>query len=384
MPIIERSEEDEMILKAVGRIASEFGHARFAEAGRTGEDATELWQQLAEAGFVGVTIPHEYGGSGQGVSSLSLVLEETAAQGCPMMNLVAFTVYISVLIKHGSDAQKRQWLPGLADGSKRLAFAVTEPNAGTNTHNLQTRAEKTATGWKINGSKYYITGVDHAEGIMVVAKTGQEPVSGRGQLSLFMVPADAPGVTKAVIPTDMRSPDKQYTLFFEDVCVDHDAMVGNEGEGLKVVFSGLNAERIIVASLCNGLSRYAIDKAASYARERTVWRAPIGTHQAIAHPLAEAYARLQASLLMTQRAAAIYDAGEDAGEASNTAKFIAADLSVFALDRAIQTHGGNGMAQEYGLADLWFIARVQQIAPVSREMTLNYFAQNSLKLGKSY
>jgi len=384
MPIVERTQEEEMILKAVGQIAEEYGPARFTQVAREGEDTKELWDNLAKAGFIGITIPEEYGGGGQGVGALSLVLEETAAKGCPMMNMVAFSVYVTVLIKHGSEEQKRRWLPGLADGSKRLAFAVTEPNAGTNTHNLQTRAEKTSTGWKISGSKYYITGVEHASGILVVAKTGEDPVTGRGKLSLFMVPADTPGITKSLIPTDMRSPDLQYTVFFEDVCVGDDAMVGGEGEGLKVAFSGLNAERIIVASLCNGLSRYAIEKASNYARERTVWKAPIGTHQAIAHPLAEAYARLQSSLLMTQRAGQIYDSGEDAGEASNIAKLIAADLATFALDRAIQTHGGNGMAQEYGLAALWFIARVQHIAPVSREMTLNFFAQNSLKLGKSY
>jgi len=384
MPIVERTEEERMILDAVGQIAADYGPTRFAQAGRAGEDTTELWNNLARAGFIGITIPEEFGGSGQGVGALSLVLEETAARGCPMMNMVAFSVYVTVLIKHGSEAQKRQWLPGLADGTKRLAFAVTEPNAGTNTHKVQTRAERTESGWKISGSKYYITGLEHASGILVVAKTGEDPVTGRGKLSLFMVPADAPGISKSLIPTDMRSPDLQYTLFFEDVCVGEDAIVGKEGEGLKMVFSGLNAERIIVASLCNGLSRYAIDRGAAYARERSVWKAPIGTHQAIAHPLAEAYARLQSSLLMTQRASRIYDAGEDAGEASSIAKLIAADLATFALDRAIQTHGGNGMAQEYGLAVLWFIARVQHIAPVSREMTLNYFAQNSLDLGKSY
>lgn len=384
MAIVERREEEHLILDAVGRISSEFGHKKFADSARAGQDATELWARLAEGGFIGISIPEEYGGGGQGVGALSLVLEESAAKGCPMMNLVAYTVYMSVLVKHGSEAQKRAWLPGLADGSKRLAFAVTEPNAGTNTHNLQTRADRTPEGWSITGSKYYITGVDHAEAILVVASTGRDEATGRGKLSLFMVPVDAPGISKSLIATDMRSPDRQYMLYFDGVKVGPDDMVGGEGKGLKVVFSGLNAERIIVASLCNGLSRYSLDKAASYARERTVWKTPIGAHQAIAHPLAEAYARLQSSILMTRRAAEIYDAGGDAGEASNIAKFLAADLAVFALDRAIQTHGGNGMAQEYGLADLWFIARVQQIAPVSREMTLNYLAQHALGLARSY
>jgi len=384
MAFIERSPEDTMILDAVAKVAGNFGHKEFMKAARKGDDATGLWQGLAQNGFIGISVPEEFGGGGQGVKALALVLEETAAQGCPMMNMVAFSVYCSVLVHHGSPEQQKAWLPGLCDGSKRMAFAVTEPNAGTNTHNLQTKAEKHGNGWKLNGTKYYITGVDVAEGILVVARTGEDPVTGRGKLSLFIVPADAPGLTKTVIETDINTPDRQYTLFFEDVIVPADAMVGSEGDGLKVVFSGLNAERIIVAALCNGMARYAIDKAATYARERTVWKAPIGTHQAIAHPLAEAYARLQVSLLTTARAAEMYEAGEDAGEASNIAKFMAADMAVFALDRAIQTHGGNGMAQEYGLADLWFIARVQQIAPVSREMTLNYFAAHSLKLGRSY
>jgi hypothetical protein len=382
--LVERAGEDRQILEAVAKVTAQFGHKAFMSAARKGEDAAPLWKSLAEQGFIGISIPEAYGGAGQGVSALSLILEETAAQGCPMMNMVAFSVYVSVLIKHGSEAQKMYWLPRLASGQARMAFAVTEPNAGTNTSNLQTRAVREGDDWCLSGTKYYITGVDVAEGILVVARTGENPKTGRGLLSLFIVPVDAPGLTRTPIPTEINTPDRQYTLFFDNVRLKNEALVGKEGDGLKVVFSGLNAERIIVASLCNGMARYAIERACEYARTRKVWNAPIGTHQAIAHPLAEAYARLQASLLLTQRAADIYDSGQDAGEPSNIAKFIAADMAVFALDRAIQTHGGNGMAQEYGLADLWFIARVQQIAPVSREMTLNYFAQHSLNLGRSY
>jgi alkylation response protein AidB-like acyl-CoA dehydrogenase len=218
-----------------------------------------------------------------------------------------------------------------------------------------------------------------------VARTGVDETSGRGLLSLFVVDVDAPGLSRQELPTAPRNADKQWLLFFDGVEVGEDRLVGQEHWGLKVVFDGLNPERIMTASLALGAGRRALEQAASYARERVVWSAPIGTHQGISHPLAEAKIELELAALMTRKACALYDAGaKGAGEASNMAKYAAAEAGIKCIDQAIQTHGGNGLALEYGLADMYWGVRTMRIAPVSREMILNYVAEHSLGLPRSY
>jgi alkylation response protein AidB-like acyl-CoA dehydrogenase len=298
--------------------------------------------------------------------------------------MVLLTVAICVLARHGSPEHKREWLPRIASGQARLSFAITEPDAGTNSHNIRTRAERSGDGWRLSGTKHYITGINEADAVIVVARTAEEGAGRKGALSMFLLPADAPGLTWTPLETALVAHEKQFTVHFDNVAVGAGALLGREGEGLKNAFSGLNPERIVVAGMCNGITRYSLQAASAYARDRQVWGVPIATHQAIAHPLAQAYAQLKLAQLATQRAAQLFDQGQDAGEASNLAKFAAADAAVFALDRAIQTHGGNGVSRDFGLADLWFATRLQQIAPVSREMILNYFAQHALGLGKSY
>lgn len=381
---VERDAALDTLAESVRRIARNYGHAAFADSARRGEDAPELWKALAAAGYLGVSIPEEFGGGGGGVEELALVIEELSSEGCPVMLFPVLAVTASVLSAHGSPEQKAAWLPGLADGSRWLSFAITEPDAGTNSFAVTTTARREGDRWVLRGSKYYITGADRADGFLVVARTGTDDATGRHLLSLFLVPADANGIEMTHIPTELTSPEKQFVLHFDEVPLDAGALVGEEGHGLRLAFSGLNPERVIVASLCNGIARYALRRAAEYVRDRNVWGRPTGTHQAVAHPLAEAYARTELARLATQRAARLYDDGQDAGEASNLAKLAAADVAVDALDRAIQVHGGNGISREYGLADLWFIARVQKIVPVSREMILNYFAQHKLGLPKSY
>jgi alkylation response protein AidB-like acyl-CoA dehydrogenase len=220
--------------------------------------------------------------------------------------------------------------------------------------------------------------------MLVVARNGDAPASERSSLSLFIVPTDAPGISLTPIDAALKSPEKQFTVFFDDVLLEPDALIGEPGAGLRQVFAGLNPERVCAAAINNGIARYAIGRGAQYAQERTVWKTPIGSHQGVAHPLAESYIGVQAARLLTARAAQLYDIGEDAAEAANMAKFSAAESSLKALDQAIQVLGGNGLSNEYGLADLWFIARLHKTAPVSREMILNYIAQHSLGLDKSY
>ena len=237
----------------------------------------------------------------------------------------------------------------------------------------------------MRGKKYFISAVDEADALLVVARGETVDARGRATLSLFIVPTDAKGITATKIDTALQVPETQFTVFFDEVELDEGALIGSEGEGLRQVFAGLNPERVCAAAINNGIARFALEQAAQYASERKVWDVPIGAHQGVAHPLAKAYMAVQQARLMTARAAQLYDLGSpEAGEAANVAKFAAADASLEALDQAIQVHGGNGLTLEYGLADLWFIARLHKTAPVSREMILNFVAQHSLGLPKSY
>jgi alkylation response protein AidB-like acyl-CoA dehydrogenase len=300
--------------------------------------------------------------------------------------LVAPAICGELLTKFGNDEQKERWLSPLASGTK-MVFAITEPDAGTNSHNISTAATRDGDVYRLNGAKTFISGVDEAPAMIVVTRTSTEEGTGRGQLSLFVVDTDTPGIERTLIPVEIKAPEKQYQLFFDNVEVPADRLLGDEGEGLRQVFQGLNPERIMTASIGTGIGRYALGRASEYANERRVWDVPIGRHQGVAHPLAIAKIELELARLMTLKAAWMHDHATDrvaAGEAANMAKYAAAEAGIRCLDTAIQTHGGNGMATEYGLADLWGTARLLRIAPVSREMVLNFVAQQSLGLPKSY
>lgn len=384
-PLVDTADHHRALRESVGRLVEKFGRAYFQECVKTGAEPEALWNELGEAGFLGVHIPEAFGGSGGGLADLNVVIEECAAQGCPMLALVIASICAPIISAYGSEDLKARWLPGLASGKLRMAFAITEPDAGTNTHRVKTQVRRDGNGWVMSGAKYWTSGIDASQAVMVVARDPEmETDDGRSALSLFVVPTDTPGITLQQIDAAVQSTERQFFVFFDDVRLEADALVGGRGEGLRQVFSGLNPERVAAAAINNGISRYAIAKAAQYAKDRSVWKTPIGAHQGVAHPLAESYVGVQAARLLTARAAQLYDIGEDAGEAANMAKFAAADASLKALDQAIQTHGGNGLSYEYGLADLWFIARLHKTAPVSREMILNYVSQHSLGLPKSY
>jgi alkylation response protein AidB-like acyl-CoA dehydrogenase len=376
------SDELSMLRQTLQRLRSSHGHAYYADRTRAGGKLEALWRQMAELGLLGVNVPQEYGGAGAGVTELAVVCEELGAIGCPLLMLIVSAgICASILVRHGTEEQKRAWLPRFAAGEAKMAFAITEPNAGSNSHRLETTAKRRGDEYVLHGSKCFISGADEAAAILVVARTDTGDKKG---LSLFIVPSDAPGLERQPIPFEIASPEKQFALFFEEVVVPARDRIGEEGNGLKVVFSGLNPERITAAATANGIARYALDKAVRYATERRVWDAPIASHQGIAHPLAQAKVDLELARLMATKAAWLYDRGLDAGEASNMAKLSAAEAALKALDQSIQTHGGNGLTSEYGLADLWGIARLLRTAPVSREMILNFVAQHSLGLPRSY
>jgi alkylation response protein AidB-like acyl-CoA dehydrogenase len=386
---MEFAETDErtMLRAAVRDIAARFGHDYYAGQARSGGRTTELWDAIAAPGFLGVHLPERYGGGGEGMSELQVVCEEVAAQGCPLLLILVSAGISAELIKNfGDEEQKARWLPPLATGTK-MVFAITEPDAGSNSHNISTTATRDGDVYHLRGTKTFISGVDEAPAMVVVARTATDERTGRGRLSLLVVDTDAPGLEATPIPVEIAAPEKQYQLFFDDVQVPADRLLGTEGDGLHQVFAGLNPERIMSASICAGIGRYALERAARYANDREVWGVPIGSHQGIAHPLAEAKIELELARLMTLKAAWAHDHERDrvvAGEAANMAKFAAAEAGLHALDAAIQTHGGNGMATEYGLADLWGMVRLLRIAPVSREMVLNFVAHQSLGLPKSY
>jgi alkylation response protein AidB-like acyl-CoA dehydrogenase len=384
--LVRDSQEHEAIRDSVKRIVSRYGSEYFLERGRSGEGIEELWKDLGAAGLLGVHLPEEYGGGGGGMADAVVVVEELAAHGLPMLIwVISPAICGSILAHHGSEEMKRRWLPFLADGSKKMAFGLTEPDAGSNSHNITTTARRAeGGGWTISGSKYYISAIDQADAVLLVAKDADLSMPDKNALSLFVVPTDSPGLTLQKIETSIVSPDKQFTVFLDDVHVDEDAVIGTAGNGLRQVFAGLNPERILVGAICSGVGRYAIGKAADYAKQRSVWSTPIGAHQGIAHPLAECHIAVELGRLATVRSAELFDAGESAGEAANIAKFAASEAALKALDQAIQTHGGNGLSLEYGLSELWFITRLMRTAPVSREMVLNYVAQTSLGLPRSY
>ncbi len=379
------TEEQKMLREAVGSVAAKFGHTYFTEAARAERKSDELWNELGAAGYLGVNVPEEYGGGGMGIAELAIVMEELSANGCPLLLLVVSPAICATIIANfGTDAQKAKWLPGFATGELKMAFAITEPDAGSNSHNISTAAARDGDIYRLRGTKYYISGADEAQAVLVVTRTGVDESTGRAKLSLLVVDLDSPGVEMTVIPVEIVAPEKQFTLFFDNVEVPADHLIGTEGDGLRQVFLGLNPERIMSAAMANGLGRYALDKAAAYARDRQVWGTPIGRHQGIAHPLAKAKIEVELARLMCQKAAWANDNGLDAGAEANMAKYAGAEAALGALDQAIQTLGGNGMSSEYGLADIWGMTRLLRIAPVSREMILNFVAQHSLHLPKSY
>ncbi len=371
--------------RTVASIATDFGPAYMRRQNAAQKPPTELWDALASRGFLGVNLPERYGGGGLGMAGLAAVAEEVSAAGCSLLLIVVSPAIVgSILVRHGTERQREEWLPGIAAGTTRVAFAITEPDAGSNSHQISTSARRVDGGYALRGTKTYISGVEDAQAILVVARQRMDDGT-LGLPMLFLVDSDAKGLERQHIPTALRGADKQWQLFFDNVEVPAERLVGNETSGLKAAFDGLNPERIMGASVAIGVGRRALAVACDYARERKVWRdVPIGAHQGISHPLAQAKIELELARLMTQKAAALYDAGAPAGEPSNMAKYAAGEAAIKCVDQAIQTHGGNGFALEYGLTDMYWGARLLRTAPVSREMILNYVAEHSLGLPRSY
>jgi alkylation response protein AidB-like acyl-CoA dehydrogenase len=377
------TDEQALLRESVAKLARTFGHDYYAEKARADGRTTELWRAVGEQGYLRVNLPEEYGGGGMGITELAIVCEELAAAGCPLLLIVVSpAIGGSVIARFGTEEQKRHWVPGIASGELLFAFAITEPDAGSNSHKISTVATRDGDGYRLRGTKYYISGVDEADEILVVTRTGVDEL-GRGRLSLFVVPPDAEGLTRTVIPVGITAPEKQFTLFFDDVYVDADrsrrrrvapGVRGPEPRAHHRCGHGLRP-RVPRHRPGRGI-REATQRVGPTHRRPPGRRPPVGGGQDRAgnrpagHP-----ERGRAVRRWIRRRGA---------EAANMAKFAAAEAALQCLDTAIQTHGGNGMALEYGLVDMWGMTRLQRIAPVSREMVLNYVANRSLGLPKGY
>jgi alkylation response protein AidB-like acyl-CoA dehydrogenase len=383
------TEEQQALRKAVAAMTANYGQDYYLEKARAGKHTDELWNEAGKLGFIGVNLPEEYGGGGAGMYELSLVMEEMSAAGSALlMMVVSPAINGTIIAKFGTEEQKKRWLPGIAEGSITMAFAITEPDAGSNSHRITTTARRDGSDWIVSGQKVFISGVDQAQAVLVVGRT-QSSSGGKSESlrpALFIVPTDTPGFTWTKIDMELVSPESQFQLFIDEVRLPSDALVGSEDAAIAQLFAGLNPERIMGAASAVGMGRFAINKAVDYVKTRQVWKTPIGAHQGLSHPLAQNHIEIELAKLMMQKAASLYDAGDDAGaaEAANMAKYAAAEASVRAVDQAVQSLGGNGLTKEYGIAAAVTASKLARIAPVSREMVLNFVAQTSLGLPRSY
>ena len=354
----------------------------------------DLWKAYADVGLMGCLLPEEYGGNDMGLLALTLGFEEITLSGFSPGMLLTQAMDTSCIYKNGSDQIKQRFLPGMASGDLTFCFAVTEPDAGTNTFRITTAARKDGENYVINGQKTFISGFDVADYALLVARTTSlEELEKNGQpkssgLSLFIVDTKSAGIEKTPISVPLSDELTQFQLFFDDLQVPAENLVGQEGNGTMALFNSLNPERILAGAICVGMAESALNKAVEYAKGRKVFKdTPIGAYQAISHPLAEVKIDLEAARMMTYRAAWAYDKGlnpAEVGTYANMAKFLGADLAIKAVDAAIETHGGLGFTEDVGLINQWSGARLFKTAPVSREMILNYIAEWNLGLPRSY
>ena len=343
---------------------------------------------LMSEGWLASMIPEEYGGSGLSLTAAAVILEEIHRQGCNAAACHAQMYTMGTVLRHGSDAQKQHYLPEIAAGRLRLqAFGVTEPTSGTDTLSLQTTARRDGDQYVINGQKIWTSRAEHSDLMVLLARTtSRDQVASRTDgLSVFLIDLRGlvgNGITIRPIRTMMNHATTE--VFFEDVRIPADALVGEEGKGFRYILSGMNSERILIAAECIGDAKWFIEKGSAYARERKVFGAPIGRNQGVQFPLARAYAHMLAAEAIVYRAAGHYDAGQNPGVEANTAKMLAADASWEAAEACLQTHGGFGFAEEYDVERKFREARLYQVAPISTNLILCYIAEQVLGLPKSY
>ncbi|HKB25004.1 MAG TPA: acyl-CoA dehydrogenase family protein [Methylomirabilota bacterium] len=382
------TEQQELIRKEVAALARSFSLDYWLEKDKKAEYPWDWVKKFAQAGWLGMIIPEEYGGSGLGVTEASLMLHEICAAGAGTSGASPIHFYLfppMPLIKHGSEALKRTYLPRIATGEIVMSFGVTEPNAGTDTSRIQTRAERTGGRYVVNGRKVWNTNARQATHILLLARTApRDPAKPFGGLTLFFTAFDRAKITVREIEKLGRAAVDSNEIFIDGLEIPEADVVGQPDRGFYHLLDSLNPERIFTGIEAVGIGRAALERAVQYAKERVVFDRPIGQNQAIAHPLALAWAKLETAELMCLKAAWLFDGGRPCGAEANTAKLMAADAGFEACDAALQTHGGYGYAKEFHVERLWREIRLYKIAPVSQQMVLNYLSEHVLGLPKSY
>lgn len=381
------TEQQRAITEAVARVCRPFDLAYWLARDRDGCFPDDFAAAIAQGGWFGVTMPPEHGGAGLGVTEAALVMREIGRLGLAAVSSVHINIFgLQPVVAFGTEAQKARMLPPLIAGTQRACFGVTEPDAGLDTTRITTRAEKVAGGYVVHGRKVWTSTAQQADKILLLARTRplQEGARPRDGLSVFYTDFDRTRIEVREIDKMARKAVDSNQIFIDGLLVPDEDRIGDEGAGLKVLLHGLNAERILVAAASLGAAQTALDLAAGYARERVVFGRPIGMNQAIQHPLADIWMRLQAADLMTFKAAALYDAGRPCGLEANAAKYLAAQASYDAAFRAVRTHGGFGVAREYHVERFFRESMLPLIAPVSEELILCHIAERALGMPKSY
>ncbi len=373
---------------AVVRLCADYPDAYWREKDRDKAYPGEFVQALTEAGYLSVLIPEEYGGAGMDLGAACAVLEEIQRSGANGAACHAQMYIMGSLLRHGSERQKRQYLPDIASGKLRLqAFGVTEPSSGTDTTRIKTRAVRDGNDYVVSGQKVFISRVEHSDLLLLLVRTTprdevEKPTHGMSVLLVDLRHAVGNGLTVRPLETMLNHATTE--LFFDQLRVPADNLIGEEGRGFAYILDGMNAERILIASECIGDARWFIDKGSAYAREREVFGRPIGQNQGVQFPIARAYASTEAADLMVRKAAALFDAGENCGEQANMAKLLASEASWKAADMCMQTHGGYAFAEEYDVERKFREARLYRIAPISNNLVLSYLAEHVLGLPRSY
>ncbi|MBQ7805752.1 acyl-CoA dehydrogenase family protein [Rhodococcus sp. (in: high G+C Gram-positive bacteria)] len=375
------------VREAVAGVTRKWDRAYYMDCTRRGVAPTEMYESMAEQGLFALGVPEEIGGSGGGLVATAAVMEEMSRAGTPPMLFSLTSFARQSVIRHGTPEQIRKYVEPTLTAEQTFCFAITEPDAGTNSFAMRTLARPRGDGtYILNGQKVFISGADQATHIMVVARTtpADQVAKKSDGISVFVIPRETPGVSMTPMNIDWKAPERQFSVWFDNVILPADSLIGTEGRGLASMFDSLNAERVVIAAWTLGLGFLALEKAVAYARERAPWGPPIGSYQAVSHPLAKAKAQLEAARAMNQRAAESFDRGEEAGDDANMAKYLASEAAYAAVDAAIQTHGGSGFDEDTDIITLYPMIRILRVAPLNNEMILNYIANHMLDLPRSY
>jgi hypothetical protein len=386
MTIVEYSVEREQAVREVVRgITQRFDRKYFLNRALEGGGTRELWTEMAKAGLFTVGVPEELGGQGGGLTECVALVEEMSLAGLPPM-IYPLNLYArSAILNYGNPEQIQKYVVDAMDGSVALCFAVTEPDAGTNTFAIRTSAKKSDDGYLLNGQKVFISAADEADTMLVVARTAPlDPAHKAAGLTLFLVPMSTPGIELKQLDIRWYVPEKQFEIFLDNVELKDEWMLGEEGKGFKYLVDSLNTERLLIAGMMLGFGQYAIDRGVAYAKIRAPFGTPIGSYQAVQHPLATAQAELKAARALTFEASRKFDNGAADGSDEGMAKLLSAKACLAAVEACIQIHGGSGFVLENDVITLWPLARLIQIAPLNNESILNQIAERSLGLPRSF